>query len=693
MTAERRLAAILSADVVAYSRLMAEDEQGTIQAITGCRSLIGTLVGDHRGRVVDTPGDNILAEFPNALDAVQCAVEVQRVLEVRNQALAESRRMLFRIGVHLGDITAEGDSIYGDGVNIAARLEALAEAGGICVSADVQGQVEGKLELGFEDLGEQSVKNIPRPVRVSRVLLDQPAVERLRAFGWQTGLAAIALVLLGAILALAVQSWRATDADSTRDVTLPRETAVAVLPFANMSDDSRNRYFSDGISEEVLSLLAHVPGLRVISRTSSFVFGDQQIDLREVGRLLDVSHVLEGSVRKAGNRVRITAQLIRARDNAHVWSGSYDHELNDIFAVQAEVAGAIVRALQPALATHQALAFATRAAIGREAYDKYLEARFYLNRFTMPDVVRAGELFREALALEPTYARAHTGLAQVAQISYVLDPSIGWKSTKTAIDASLAEALRLGADDSETWAYVGLTRANYTRDWEGAYEAFQRALTLNPNDGLARGIYAAFLLSTLGRHEEAIRELERAERSDPLSMRIKGLFEAALWNMGNYAGALAKAREWLDLDPEREVSRVVVFRDLLGAGDIEGAAAWEDQIEGLKGSFLFLARIELRNRLAGKPALTEDDLPAIRAHTIERGVSSADYWTLVYFRLGDLDRALDSISEGVDSGEPWVLWQLRSKEFSRFRAYPRYQAILEKAGLDDASIERLGLGA
>jgi class 3 adenylate cyclase/TolB-like protein len=310
---ERKLAAILSADVVEYSRLMAEDEVSTVQTLTAYRDVVGMLVHQRRGRVVDSPGDNLLAEFPAALDAVQAAVEIQRVIKARNTAVPPDRKMEFRIGVHLGDVMVEGERIYGDGVNIAARLEGLAEPGGICISGAVQEQVRHKLELAYEDLGEQEVKNIPEPIRAYRIALEGEALP--------SGLGprplrrvAVTTLLVLLVAAVGAAAWRylaPLERERGVSATGALPTAIAVLPFADMSPGRDQEYFADGMAEELINALSKVPGLRVAARTSAFAFKGKAKDIRSIGEQLNVGAIVEGSVRKAGDRVRITAQLIR----------------------------------------------------------------------------------------------------------------------------------------------------------------------------------------------------------------------------------------------------------------------------------------------------------------------------------------------------------------------------------------------
>ncbi len=343
----RKLAAILSADVEGYSRLMSADEVSTIETLTTYRELMTTLVEQYRGRVVDSPGDNLLTEFSSAMDAVQGAVEIQRALSLHNAELPIERQMRFRIGINVGDIVVEGDRLYGDGINIAARLEGLAEGGGICLSGTVYDQVAHKLPLWYEDLGRQAVKNIDKPVRVYRVQMETDS------------------------RSIPVQSLNQRGATLSNTSDKP---AIAVLPFTNMSGDPEQEYFSDGITEDLITTLSKLSGLLVISRNSSFFYKDKAVKHTEIIRDLKVQYFVEGSVRKAGNRVRVTAQLIDAATGYHVWAERYDQDLQDIFAVQDEVTQKIVDALSVKFTTEERIRLGHATTSNLEAYDDYLRA-------------------------------------------------------------------------------------------------------------------------------------------------------------------------------------------------------------------------------------------------------------------------------------------------------------------------------
>ena len=382
---QRRLAAILAADVVGYSRLMGEDEEGTLAALTAhIGELIEPCVAAHHGRVFKTTGDGLLGEFSSVVDAVRCAVALQAGMAERNAGTQEDRRIEFRIGVNLGDVIVQDDDVYGDGVNVAARLEQMAEPRGVYVSGNVFEQVEGKLDLRFDDLGEHQLKNISRATRVYAVTgrAAEPAAPAPSA------------------------------AADPLPLPLPDKPSIAVLPFENMSGDAEQEYFADGISEDIITDLSKISGLFVIARNSSFVYKGKPVSIRQVGRDLGVRCVLEGSVRKAGNRVRITAQLIDATDDRHLWAERYDGALDDIFSLQDEVAQKVVAALEVSLTATERNAMTSTRKIDVEAYDLLLRARQYYSRFTPDANAEARRLLAEALERDPGYAEAMAALAE-----------------------------------------------------------------------------------------------------------------------------------------------------------------------------------------------------------------------------------------------------------------------------------------
>jgi TolB-like protein/class 3 adenylate cyclase len=445
---KRKLTAILSADVEGYSRLMREDEEATIRTLTTYRTAMTGLIQQYRGRVVDSPGDNILAEFTSAVDAVNCAVEMQRELAERNAELPESRRMEFRIGVNVGDVVEEGERIYGDGVNIAARMEGLAEGGGICISGTAYDQVKHKLGLEYEYLGEQEVKNIAEPVPAYRVLSFPGAaahrvVKAKRAVRktWRNTIVAIAAIL---VVGAAVAVWHfyfrspPMEVASVERMTfpLPDKPSIAVLPFVNMSGDPEQEYFSDGLTEEIISALSKVPKLFVIARNSTFTYKGKPVKVQQISEELGVRYVLEGSVRKAKDRVRITAQLIDAITGHHLWSERYDRELKDIFAIQDQITMSIMTALRVKLTEGDLARPLEKGTNNLEAHTKYWQAREHVRRRTREDNAAAHRILREAIALDPEYAPLYSLLALTHMMDIIL------KKTKSPRQ-SLTKAMKL----------------------------------------------------------------------------------------------------------------------------------------------------------------------------------------------------------------------------------------------------------
>jgi adenylate cyclase len=554
---KRKLTAILSADVKGYSRLMGEDDEATVRTIKAYREVISKIVQKHRGRVVDSPGDNILAEFASVIDAVGSAVEIQDELRMRNAELPEDRKMEFRIGVNLGDVIHEEERIYGDGVNVAARVESLADPGGICVSGTVFDQIESKLPLGYEFLGEQSVKNIPKPVRIYKALMDPEVVGKVigekRAEprrGLKVALAAVTalLLILGGLLI-----WRTAfppvEVASVEKMAfpLPDKPSIAVLPFNNLSGDPEQEYFSDGLTEEIISTLSKVPKLFVIARNSTFTYKGKPVKVQQVAEELGVRYVLEGSVRKAGDKIRITAQLVDALNGHHLWAEKYDRSIDDIFAVQDEITKKIITAMQVKLTEGEQVQAAARGTNSLEAYLKCLQGNELANQINPESNALAKQLAEEAIALDPDYAWAYYVLGRTHLISV-------WVGTSKSPKQSIAKAMELfkkaiALDDTFAEAHGNLGFLySMTKQHDKAIAQAEKAVALNPNSAWAHFMVGKTLFFA-GRCEESIPEYKKAIRLNPIPPNNY------LWSIGlsyAYTEDYEQAMFWCEKGVRRE---------------------------------------------------------------------------------------------------------------------------------------------
>ena len=521
----RKLAAILSADVVGYSRLMGEDEEATIRTVTAYRDVMAALVRQHRGRVVDAPGDNLLAEFASVLDAVQCAIAIQRELHARNTALPPPRRMQFRLGLNLGDVIPDGERIYGDGVNIAARLEGLAEPGGICISGTVYDQVATKLPLMYKFLGQQAVKNIARPVRAYRVQAVSGPADRKGRLRNRCGARLspkVAVWLVGLLLVLGggVASWRLFVHPSLL-TPWPAKPSIAVLPFVNMSGDPEQEYFSDGMTEDLITELSTLSGLFVIARNSVFTYKGKAVKPDQVSRELGVRYMLEGSVRKAHNRMRITAQLVDTTTGYHLWAQNYDRDFHDIFAVQEEIARRITRALAVRLTMQEDKHMGGSYTSSEVAWEYFMRGAELYRRFTPKDNADARALFEKAIDLDPQFARAYAILAathrQDSNGRWSQDPAssedLAYRMASKAVELARRE---LEPKPSlpyalEQMGWVLLYREQHQEALQAAEEAVQR----NPNYADGYALWAHVLIY-VGQPEEALRKSQEAINLNPI---------------------------------------------------------------------------------------------------------------------------------------------------------------------------------
>ncbi len=556
---KRKLTAILSADVEGYSRLMGEDEDATIRTLTSYRELMTTLIQKHRGRVVDSPGDNLLAEFGSVVDAVRCAVEIQEELRVRNAELPENKRMQFRIGINLGDVVQEEERIYGDGINIAARVEGLAEGGGICISGTVYDSIKNKLSLTYESLGEHTVKNITEPVRVYRMRVGpetavQPKPKRLHK-------AALAALVVLIVAACVFAIWNFYFRPPPMEVAsvekmafpLPYKPSIAVLPFVNMSDDPKQEYFSDGLTEEIITALSKTPKLFVIARNSSSVYKGKAVNVQQVSRELGVKYVLEGSVRRSGNQLRITAQLIDATTGNHLWAERYDRELKDIFATQDEITMKILTSLQVSLTEGEMARMLAKGTNNLDAYLLFLQGQGEARRMNKDGNFLSRQMAEKAIALDPKYAMAYNLLASstvdMVYLGLSEDPRL---SLKKAMELT-QKAIALDKSLALPHALLGWIYTLMLQHGKGIAEC-EGAVNLEPNSALAY-FRLSLALRYAGRPKEAITMCKEAIRLDPIPVSI---YYHSLTNAycltGEYEEAIAAGKKATSLGPNNLVA-------------------------------------------------------------------------------------------------------------------------------------------
>jgi TolB-like protein/class 3 adenylate cyclase/cytochrome c-type biogenesis protein CcmH/NrfG len=583
---KRKLTAILSADVEGYSRLMREDEEATVSTITTYRSAMATLIQQYRGRVVDSPGDNILAEFTSVVDAVNCAVEIQRELAERNAELPVERKMEFRIGVNLGDVIEEGERIYGDGVNIAARVEGLADGGGICISGTVYDAIEAKLGLEYEYLGEQAVKNIPKAMRVYRVLSFPGAaahrvIEAKKAVGrtWRNVFLAIAAILV--VGAAAIATWKfylrpapPIEVASVEKMAfpLPDKPSIAVLPFDNLSEDPKQEYFGDGLTDEIIAVLSKVPKLFVIARNSTFTYKGKPVKVQQVSEELGVRYVLEGSVKQAAEKIRITAQLIDALSGHHLWAELYDRNLSDIFAVQDEITKEIITAMQVKLTEGEQARAVAKGTNNLQAYLKYLQANEYYHRLNIESNNLARQLAGEAIALDPEYAMAYGVLAKTHLFDFWLDTSTSQEQSLAEATELLQKAIVLDDTYAEAYGLLGFVFSMRRQPDEALAQA-EKAVALNPNAAESHFLLG-MVITLCCKEEEAIPEYKKAIRLNPIPPNIY------LWSLGlayaetgQYDEAITWCEKAVRQQPDDLLARIMMTAAYSWSGRDEEARA------------------------------------------------------------------------------------------------------------------------
>lgn len=613
MAVDRRLSAILATDVVGYSRLMGLDEEGTLAALKGARrESVDPLIEKYHGRIVKTTGDGMLVEYPSVVDALKCAIEIQESMADRTREVPEEKRLQLRMGVNLGDVIVDEDDIFGDGVNVASRLEGLSEPGGICISQTVWEMVRDRVQVRFEDRGELSVKNIARPIRVYNVLLERS---------------------------------RSSTTGPTDRAAAETAKSIAVLAFANMSSDPENEFFSDGISEELINLLTKLPQLKVSARTSSFAFKNKNMNVPTIAKELGVKTVLEGSVRRAGKRIRITGQLIDADSGFHLWSETYDRDLDDIFAVQDEIAHHIVDALEITLSPKLERAIEKTSTTDVKAYDCYLRGRTFFHD-QRGDLKPALEMFNRAIEIDPKYALAYAGLADTSTMLYL------WFEKDEA-------------------------------HLERADTASRRALELDPE--LAEGHAArGFALSLQKSYEEAERELETAIRLDPTLYEAYFFFARTALMQGKYEKAALMFERASAVRPEDYQAPSLVIQVYRSLGKKAEETEASERAARLVKRYLKLNPDDLRALVLGASTVWqvgEFDLAnewALRAVPLSAHNRSALYNLACFYSVaGDAEKAIDCLEGAASAGPLAREWLDHDGDLDTIRDHPHFQALIE----------------
>jgi len=615
MVSQRRLTAILAADMVGYSRQMEADEAGTLAALKSLRTdLIDNKIADNHGRIVKLTGDGMLVEFSSVVNAVACAVAIQRAIRERNSEKPPGSCIEFRIGINLGDVIVEGEDIFGDGVNVAVRLERIAQPGGIAISSSVRDHVGNRLDIAFEDLGEQELKNIAQPVRVYSVAVEKPNASMHK------------------------------EADE-----IDNRPSIVVLPFTNMSGDPEQEYFSDGITEDIITDLSKISGLFVVARHTAFTHKGKPVKVQQVGQELRVGFVLEGSVRKAGARVRVTAQLIDSKDGGHVWAERFDRDLTDIFAIQDEITHAIVEQLKIKLLPQEKKSIEQSPTDNVEAYTYYLRGRDFVHRRSKHYWQMARRMFEKAVELDPNYARAYAGIADCDRFLYT------HYRINVPIDTLLAtteKALSLDDTLAEAHASRGLALSAGQR-YEEAKTEFEKAIALDPNSFEAHYFYARTMVAQ-GQLALAAKLFERASEIRPDDYQTPCLLIAIYRSLGRLDDSKAAARAGsklaereLALHPEDPRPAHLGAGALIAMGETERARDW----------------------LARALAIDPDD--PLTQYNVACG----------YSNLGDLEAALDTIEHAIPRwGLELVNWARHDSDLDPLRNYPRFQKLLDAAG-------------
>jgi len=693
---QRKLAAIMFTDMVGYAALAQRDDKLALELLEEHRRLLREIFPGFHGVEIKTIGDAFLIEFHSALEAAQCAIEIQRTLSKRNHDVTAERRIELKIGIHIGDIVHRGGDVYGDGVNIASRIEQLAGAGGICVSMDVERQIRNALEARFEKLAPTELKNISVPMDLFRIVLpweqqartskseispSRPGNIRKSKIKW-IGIAALLLIFIG------LGWWFVLPFKEGRKAGVPvsDQKSIAVLPFENLSHDPDNAYFADGIQEEILTRLSKIADLKVISRMSTQRYKSAPENLREIAQQLGVANILEGTVQKAADQVRVNVQLINARNDSHLWADKYDRKLTDIFAVESEIAAKIANTLQAKLTGAEQNAIAVHPTENSEAHELYLRGRFYWNRATGPyfdkSFDKSREYYEKALQIDPNYALAYAGLADYYGYAFgygLLPPIEKWAKAE---EENAQKALKLDPTLGEAYNPLAAVELYYYRNWPEAEGDFRRGLELSPNFAEMHAHYA-FCLVLFGRNDEAFSEMQRALTLDPLSPRFGFASGKLRFFTRQYGSAIEQYRKTLELDPNLPA----VHEELGYAYEKKGMqkeaiTEWVNALS-LIGENEQATILQQSYAMSGFEAAvrksTEKKLQALNAKIAGGEYVPAAEFVRICIRSGETEQAFAWLAKGVQERNR-LAWEFKINPlFDPLRSDPRFQALLAKA--------------
>ena len=651
-TEHRKLAAIMFTDMVGYSALAERNEELALELLEEHRRLLRSIFPKHRGSEIKTIGDGFLAEFSSALAAVQCGIEIQEMIAKRNSLNPSQGNFQVRIGIHAGDVVHRDDDVIGDGVNIAARIEPLAEAGGICISQQVFDQVENRVAKSLKRMGQVKLKNMMRPLEVYGVVCE----------GAATGPPDLAQ-------------------DSKSSGT---QKSIAVLPFLNMSSDPENEYLSDGLTEDLITAFSQLKGLRVPARTSSFAFKGKNEDIRRIGQQLNVNTILEGSVRKVGNRLRITAQLINAAHGDHLWSQTFDREMQEVFAIQDEITREIVRALEMQLIGAGDQPLAKHGTYNTEAYQLYLQARYHFNKFTGEGFKRCIECCKKALEIKPGYALAYAALSLSYQTGWFYG-FLSFEEKLAAIgphDLFAEKAVELDPNLAETQTALAIVRCWNLRDWSGGEDCFKRAIELNPNYVTAHEHYALFL-GCSKRTDEAITQARLTLQIDPLSPMINLLMGFVYWIIHRYDLLLEQAQRLFELESNFFGTYWLLAWAHWSQGMHEAAIADLRKAVTLGGGPLQLADLGCLLGRVGRKTEAQRVLEELKEMATRRYVQPA-YLGFLHASLGNHDQAFACFAQGMEHENASVALIAEycvCAGLDDLRADPRFPALLKKIGI------------